>query len=225
MSDNIWEQIHSQRSWGKYPNEELVRFIGRNFLKIPREERKSIKILELGCGQGANLWFLAKEGFDVYGVDISPSAIIKTKDYMEKEWGIRSIKLLVQDIRDLLFKDEMFDVVIDPSAIWYVSYTDHKKVYNKIFRLLKPRGYFWSFHIAEDSWGYGTGNLIDYKTFDNIAEGPLQSQGTTCMLSDKDIELLLEGAGFKVISIERHLRTLENQHKKIIHWIVEVIKP
>lgn len=77
MTKSIWEQIHSQRAWGRYPNEELVKFIGKNFFRIPKEERQNIKILELGCGQGANLWFLAKEGFDVYGIDISPSAIKK----------------------------------------------------------------------------------------------------------------------------------------------------
>jgi cyclopropane fatty-acyl-phospholipid synthase-like methyltransferase len=226
MVMSIWEQIHSQRSWGRYPNEELVRFIGKNFFRIPREKRKSIKILELGCGQGANLWFLAKEGFDVYGVDISPSAIKKAKDYLERDWGIKSVKLNVQDIRTLQIEDEMFDVVIDVATIWYVSYTDHKKVFEKIFRLLKLNGYFWSFHIAENSWGYGTGNLIDYKTFDNISsEGPLQNQGITCMLSAKDIKILLETVGFKVTGIEKLVRTYENQQKKLIFWIVEAVKP
>ena len=222
---NIWEQIHSKRAWGKYPNEELVRFIGRNFFKIPREERRNLKILEVGCGQGANLWFLAKEGFDVYGIDVSPSAIRKAKNYLESEWNIRSVKLYKQDIRDIQFEDEMFDVIIDVATIWCVSYTDHMRVYERIFRLLKSGGYFWSFHIAEGSWGYGTGNLIDYKTFDNITEGPLQNQGITCMLSDKDIKTLLKNIGFKVISLEKHVRTYEHQQKEVIHWVVEAVKP
>ena len=61
-----------------------MRFIGRNFFKIPLDERNEIKILEIGCGQGSNLWFLAKEGFDVYGIDISPSAIQKTEKKFER---------------------------------------------------------------------------------------------------------------------------------------------
>jgi len=102
---NIWEQIHSKRAWGKYPNEELVRFIGRNFFKIPREERKSIKILEVGCGQGANLWFLAKEGFDVYGIDISPSAIRKTEKYLNEAYNVRA-NLKVADARELPYENK-----------------------------------------------------------------------------------------------------------------------
>ncbi len=33
----------------RYPNEELCRFMGRNFFSIPHEKRKEIKILETGC--------------------------------------------------------------------------------------------------------------------------------------------------------------------------------
>ena len=34
----------------KYPNEELCRFMGRNFFSVLDEKRKGIKILEAGCG-------------------------------------------------------------------------------------------------------------------------------------------------------------------------------
>ena len=59
-----------------YPNEELLRFLGRHFFNsVPKDERKTIRVLELGCGSGANLWMISKEGFDTYGIDISNSAI------------------------------------------------------------------------------------------------------------------------------------------------------
>jgi len=35
---NVWEKIHSQREWGKYPNEELVRFIGKNFFNLSKKK-------------------------------------------------------------------------------------------------------------------------------------------------------------------------------------------
>lgn len=84
---------------------------------------------------------------------------------------------------------------------------------------MKSAGYFWSLHIAKGSWGYGTGNLIDYETFDNLSEGPLADMGITCMPSDKDLENLLQG-GFK-LNIEKYSLTYENQQREIIHWIVE----
>lgn len=147
---NIWECIHSQRAGGRYPNEELVRFIGRNLFSIPRQKRKKIKILEVGCGQGANLWFLAKENFDVYGIDFSPSALKKAKKYLENEWGIRSANLSIGDIRDLRLKRETYDVVIDCVAISHISYSEHIASYENIFKSLKPKGLFWCSHLRKE---------------------------------------------------------------------------
>jgi ubiquinone/menaquinone biosynthesis C-methylase UbiE len=224
MITNRWEEIHDQRDWGKYPSEDLVRFIGRNYFRIPKPERKKIKVLELGCGQGANLWFLAREGFDVYGIDFSPSAIKKTKITL-KEWNVEINFLDVQDIRNLAFPANIFDVVIDVATICNVTFKDHFIAYNSIYRTLIPGGKFWSYHFDESSWGYGKGNLIDYKTFDNINEGMLKDIGTTCMLSDKDIETELVKVGFVDITIEKHMRTYDKQSRCIVGWIVDCVKP
>ena len=59
----------------RYTNEELCRFMGRNFFSVSHEKRKDIKILETGCGSGANLWMITKEGFSTYGIDISQESL------------------------------------------------------------------------------------------------------------------------------------------------------
>ena len=57
-----WNRIFAERRWGQYPSEELVRFIARTFPDA--EQRRESRALEVGCGPGANLWYLAREGFD-----------------------------------------------------------------------------------------------------------------------------------------------------------------
>lgn len=47
--DNVWEEIHATQEWGKYPSEPVIRFMARNYYK---KDRKSIKVLDFGCGGG-----------------------------------------------------------------------------------------------------------------------------------------------------------------------------
>ena len=47
--------------------------------------RSQVKILEVGCGPGANIWYLAREGFDVYGIDGSSTGIAKAQAFLKKE--------------------------------------------------------------------------------------------------------------------------------------------
>ena len=63
----IWDDVFRSRSWGKYPKEELVRFIARRYYGAP--DRSAVRILDLGCGYGAATWYLAREGFAVSAID------------------------------------------------------------------------------------------------------------------------------------------------------------
>ena len=68
----IWEKIFQENEWGKYSSVPVIRFIARNFYKV--KDRKNIKILEIGSGTGANLWFCAREGFSVIALEGSQTA-------------------------------------------------------------------------------------------------------------------------------------------------------
>ena len=121
--------------------------------------------------------------------------------------------------KEFPFKDSFFDYVISNEVLEHVF--EPEKFMGEIHRVLKPDGYFWSFHIAKGSWGYGTGNLIDYETFDNLSEGPLGDMGVSCIPSNKDLETLLLNRGFKINGVEKYSLTHEHQRKEIIHWIIE----
>ncbi len=70
--DPIWEKVFSEQPWGKYPGESLIRFIAKNFYKLNRGE---VKILEVGFGTGANIWYLSREKFDTYGIEGSETGV------------------------------------------------------------------------------------------------------------------------------------------------------
>lgn len=86
--DPLWERVFSSQSWGNYPGEDFIRFVANNFYQ--NLNRGQVRILEVGCGPGANLWFMAREGFSVYGVDGSQTAIALAKSRLDLEvpqWG------------------------------------------------------------------------------------------------------------------------------------------
>ena len=70
----IWEDIYSSgRHLNRYPWDSVVSFIYR--FKPNVEPRSKVNVLEIGFGSGSNLWFAAREGFSVFGVEFSPSAV------------------------------------------------------------------------------------------------------------------------------------------------------
>lgn len=133
----VWEQVHTERQWGAYPNEHLVRWACGHVDKTTH-----YKVLDLGCGQGASAWFLAREGFRVTAVDFSASAIAKCRKRLESE-GLGLITA-VCDVADLPFKDESFDLVVDVISI--AHNTKHKitKIFDEVARVLKPKGKLFS---------------------------------------------------------------------------------
>lgn len=65
-----WNHLFKkERHQLKYPKEHVVRFI---FTQFPRnlKERSNFKILDLGCGAGSHVVFLAREGFQTHATDI-----------------------------------------------------------------------------------------------------------------------------------------------------------
>ena len=125
----IWEDIFQNNEWGKYPSLAVVRFVARNFYKVPN--RKDIRILELGCGTGANLWYCAREGFSVIGLDVSKTAIHRMIDRFEKEnLSEFLMDTKVGDYYNLLneIKDNSIDAIIDVGSLCCNSFLDTKEI-------------------------------------------------------------------------------------------------
>ncbi|MFD2881200.1 class I SAM-dependent methyltransferase [Paenibacillus rhizoplanae] len=77
-----------------------------------------MRILEVGCGTGANLWYVAREGFFQYtGLMVPRRQWRKQKSRLNSEIPGWSGELLIGDIISLPYNDASFDAVIDNEAI------------------------------------------------------------------------------------------------------------
>ncbi|MFC6648215.1 class I SAM-dependent methyltransferase [Paenibacillus rhizoplanae] len=185
--DQTWEHVFKTQEWGKYPSEDLIRFVARNFYEAP--SRNEIRILEVGCGTGANLWYVAREGFSVYGIDGSKTAVEKAKSRLNSEIPGWSGELLIGDIISLPYNDASFDAVIDNEAIATNSFENACEMYNEIYRVLKPKGKVYSRAFSEGSWGDGTGEHVGHNAW-IPNEGPLNNKGLSRFASKMDLEEL-----------------------------------
>ncbi|MED1722406.1 class I SAM-dependent methyltransferase [Brevibacillus parabrevis] len=213
--DPVWEEVFQQQAWGKYPGEDLIRFIARNFYNV--ESRQDVKILEVGCGPGANLWYMAKEGFTIYGVDGSETAIKQAKLRLDSECPGWTGELIVGDISNLPFPDETFDAVIDSEALSCNLFDNSALIYTEMARVTKQNGKFFSRTFAKGSWGDETGEKVGYNTF-IVSEGPLLGKGHVRFTHYDDIQKLIQH--FTLLEIQLLSREYLKENKKVKEWVI-----
>lgn len=138
--DPIWEEaIYSRgQHLNRYPFDLVVSFVYRH---APRTKpRDQVRVLEVGCGAGNNLWFVAREGFSAAGVDASSSAIEYARKRFEAE-GL-SADLRVGDFTALPFAENTFDLVIDRGALTCCGHRACRQAIDEVHRVLVAGGVF-----------------------------------------------------------------------------------
>lgn len=194
---DAWEKIHSTKKWGGYPSEHVIRFVARNFYSRNRSE---VKILDFGCGTGANTWFLAREGFDTYALDISETAIKRLNMRMQAE-GL-CVNAIVSDGFSQCFNNKTFDAIIDNVSIFSNPKADIMKLYKKCYDLLVDGGKFMTVVFDKKTTGYGTGTEIEPGSYEGIQEGPIQGLGIRHFFDCSELKQSLYDCGFKEVRVE-----------------------
>ncbi len=149
-ADPRWEEAHASEELGRYPPEYLIRWVHRYFPR--RAGRGTTRLLDLGCGQGAGTWFLAREGFKVDAVDVSASAVAKTLDLLQREGLLGAACVHANDALHLKYDDRMMDGVVDVLCACHHGPTDGLMVMREVVRVLKPGGYLLSVWPSSWSW-------------------------------------------------------------------------
>lgn len=221
-NSEIWQNVFAGSDWGKYPPVSLVKFVARNFYKV--NDRKQIKILEIGSGPGANLWFMAREGFTVYGIDFSQIACEKAHERLEAEnLSTRIGKLLIGDYLEKLveFENAYFDAIIDIESLYCNSFDKSREILKLCFSKLKPGGLVFSQTFSDKTWGM-QGESIGYHAVLPI-DGPMAHKGYTRYTTKDDINKLYEFENAQVRNVELQELHLSNG-RLISEWIIEVEK-
>lgn len=148
MENKQWDiNYKNNLEINKYPFDALVSFWFNYKYLLKFDKNINIKVCELGCGCGNNLAFFAENNCDVYGIDISETAI----EYSEKLFKKKNLKgvFKVGNLINHDFENNFFDIVIDRGC-----FTHNPGFINKCIEIshniLKKDGLFFSMTFTKN---------------------------------------------------------------------------
>lgn len=127
---------------------------------IETANNKPLKILEIGCGEGLRLAWLAKQfNVDVYGIDLSKKAVASAN-----KLGVKAKQGAADQLQ---FKDGEFDVVVFGFCLYLCDREDLFRIAQEADRVLKSEAWivihdFFSLMPTQHSYHHKTG-LYSYK--------------------------------------------------------------
>jgi ubiquinone/menaquinone biosynthesis C-methylase UbiE len=129
-----WQNIYqSLEAAGVDINKQLE---GTSWLDrfIPSFPQQAGKMLDLGCGLGADMLRFSQLGFTPYGLDLEQKAV----DFVQKTYGSTSQKHNFR--QPLPFEDQTFSLVLSRLAVHYLNMAEAKKLFKDVQRVLQARG-------------------------------------------------------------------------------------
>lgn len=204
-----------------YPDEQIVRFLAKNFPDILKNSK--LKALDVGCGSGRHVQLLLDYGFQSYGIDYAASAIEVAYAHLGHHSLLRSI--LHADLKDKSYPDNFFDLIVNWGSIFLRSVPGIEADLQTLLTILKPGGRLLLNFRTKENWFFAKGQTQDGKTYilDDTA-GPYKTMCYT-FLDLAEAAKLLERVGFTIENSERLDIWKSNVTEQHSWWVFWVQKP
>lgn len=205
----FWEKTYSEgRQVNLYPYEEIVSTVFREYGR----SLNGLKVLEIGCGAGNNLTFMAEHGAEVTGIDASPSAIkICTEIFRRKNLlG----EFLVLDVSELSHLKQKYDVIIDRACLTTLSYSSVAFSFKQICKLLKKSGIVFTQIYSDKSSVKGRSENGRYTKI----KGELSEYGSLSFFSLDEIIEITKGFKVKKLKHVEEKNYMPNTGSVFAYW-------
>jgi SAM-dependent methyltransferase len=133
-----------QVAWdaGAYDDFSMRPFVARSLARSKLSGRTGRKALELGCGTGPLSCQLAAAGFDVLGIDISPTAIALAREMAARRK--LSATFEVADVCRRPLPEGAFDLIVDGHLLHCIVFEhERRRLLEQVRRALQATGEFW----------------------------------------------------------------------------------
>ena len=105
-----------------------------------------MRVLDAGCGNGRNLVYLLRSGYEVFGVDESPEAVAQTRRLASAlAPHLSADNFHVEAVERMSFADAAFDVVLSSAVLHFARDEAHwSSMVKEMWRVLQPGGIFFA---------------------------------------------------------------------------------
>lgn len=155
-----WEEFYRRYApdrlpWERdRPDTNLVNLIEKGVVEKGR-------VLDVCSGLGTQTIYMAEQGFEVYGIDISPTAVNMAKTRCKTKRAV--CNLIAGDAVKLKYPDEFFTFVFDRGCFHSIRPEKREEFIRGIHRVLKKRG---KYHMT--CFSYKNGPAPNHFTEDDI---------------------------------------------------------
>lgn len=132
MGFDTWQYWYSKKEGTQEPEipklEELLRKRGKS------------RVLDFGCGTGRHTVYFARKGFDVYGFEVSGSAVERARQLLRDE-DLKANLQVLDMTQPLPYSESFFDAVVAVRVLHHTYMSNITRIVSEIDRVLKPSGY------------------------------------------------------------------------------------
>lgn len=218
--EHIWRQCGDRR-YEDTPERQVVELAGR--LKAQGRSR----VLDLGCGMGRHVLYLASKGFEVWGCDVAPTAVAASRQALA-ESGLPA-GVVRAEMTALPFGRGVFDAVIAWDVVYHTTVEGILRTAEGVRRSLRDGGLFLltfnsteSSHVprAREAVARGEGEELEPGTY-VVPSDSFDKALPHHYATEEEIRGRLL-AGFEVVAMEEYGREYEDDRgrQRPVKWWV-----
>jgi ubiquinone/menaquinone biosynthesis C-methylase UbiE len=129
-----WDSIYQQHGTWLQDYHEDMSWVAELF-----RERGVKRVLDLGCGAGRHVVYLAQQGFEMHGMDSSEEALKMARETLSKT-GLRAQLTMASMFGKLPYPDNFFDAIVCTKALNHGTIDDIRGAIREMERVLEPGG-------------------------------------------------------------------------------------
>jgi ubiquinone/menaquinone biosynthesis C-methylase UbiE len=195
-------------------------------------------VLDVGCGQGIDVYCFAAAGASVTGIDLTPRHIELARRHLA---AMNTDAQIVEgDAEALPFPDAAFDRVSSNGVLHHTP--DIQAALSEIRRVLKPAGqativvynrnslHYWLYQFAER--GLLRGGLVKERSMSRVLSSSVEyssigARPLVRVYTAKHVRRLLAQAGFEAVTTGvRHFRAVDTRITSVLaRWVQPLENP